>query len=65
MTMRWRKHSLLRSNKEEAYRKEYTSEDGFRKSVQRFIQFYNGGISADFQFGKAKKNYVDCLHWVA
>lgn len=27
--------------KEEAYRREYTSEDGFRKSVQRFIQFYN------------------------
>lgn len=27
--------------KEEAYRREYTSEDGFRKSVQRFVQFYN------------------------
>lgn len=27
--------------KEEAYRREYTSEDAFRKSVQRFIQFYN------------------------
>lgn len=27
--------------KEEAYRREYTSEDSFRKSVQRFIQFYN------------------------
>lgn len=27
--------------KEEVYRREYTSEDGFRKSVQRFIRFYN------------------------
>lgn len=27
--------------KEEAYRREYTSENSFRKSVQRFIQFYN------------------------
>lgn len=27
--------------KEEVYRREYTSEDDFRKSVQRFIRFYN------------------------
>lgn len=27
--------------KEEAYRREYTSENSFRKSVKRFIQFYN------------------------
>lgn len=27
--------------KEEAYHREYTSEDAFRKSVQRFVQFYN------------------------
>ena len=27
--------------KEEAYCRDYTSEDGFRKSVQRFVRFYN------------------------
>ena len=27
--------------KEEAYRREYTSERGYRKSVERYIQFYN------------------------
>ncbi len=27
--------------KEEAYRREYTSEDSFRKSAERYIQFYN------------------------
>ena len=27
--------------KEEAYRREYTSEQGFRKSVEQYIQFYN------------------------
>ena len=27
--------------KEEAYRRDYTSEDSFRKSVQRFVEFYN------------------------
>lgn len=27
--------------KEEAYRREYTSEEHFRKSVERYIQFYN------------------------
>ena len=27
--------------KEEAYRREYTSEQGYRKSVEQYIQFYN------------------------
>ncbi|MDD5937996.1 MAG: integrase core domain-containing protein, partial [Clostridiales bacterium] len=27
--------------KEEAYRREYTSEQSFRKSVEQYIQFYN------------------------
>lgn len=27
--------------KEEAYRRDYTSEQGFRKSVERFVAFYN------------------------
>ena len=28
--------------REEAYRREYTSEQSFRKSVEQYIQFYNG-----------------------
>ncbi|WP_423788624.1 IS3 family transposase [Lawsonibacter celer] len=39
--MRLPKHSLLRSKKEEAYRREYASEQSFRKSVEQYIQFYN------------------------
>lgn len=27
--------------KEEAYRREYTSEQSFRKSVENYVQFYN------------------------
>ena len=31
----------LKSKKEEAYRREYTSERHFRKSVDEYIRFYN------------------------
>ena len=32
---------ICRFKKEEAYRRDYTSESGFRKSVDQFVEFYN------------------------
>ena len=38
--MQLQKHFLLHSKKE-AYRRDYSSENDFRKSVAQYIKFYN------------------------
>ncbi|WP_366140828.1 integrase core domain-containing protein [uncultured Oscillibacter sp.] len=45
--------------KEEAYRREYTSEPSFCKSVEKYVQFYNGARPHRTLKHKTPQEYED------